>query len=152
MGTNYYAERDVIVGHGPVVSVERERLHIGKSSSGWCFSLHVIPEKGLNDLDDWVQYIIDNSCVVLDEYGEKLTCSELLEIITERKGRNLLSVTWNNPDIERLFGHSYTSLQAYLDSNHAIEGPNNLLRHKIDGHHCVGHGQGTWDLIAGDFC
>ena len=30
-----------------------KRLHIGKSSYGWAFSLHIIPHEGLNSLDDW---------------------------------------------------------------------------------------------------
>ena len=43
MGTNYYFEDSSEVceccGRGA------ESLHIGKSSGGWCFSLHVMPER-----------------------------------------------------------------------------------------------------------
>jgi len=35
--------------------------------------------------------------------------------------------------------------------NHSEPGPNNLVRHKIDDVHCIGHGEGTWDLITGEF-
>lgn len=39
---------------------------------------------------------------------------------------------------------------AFLASNHAEPGPNGLLRHKI-GPYCLGHGEGTWDLMPGEF-
>lgn len=29
---------------------------------------------------------------------------------------------------------------------------NPLQRHEIDGRHCVGHGEGTYDYIVGEFC
>ena len=29
--------------------------------------------------------------------------------------------------------------------------PKGLRRSKVDGWHCVGHGEGTWDYIQGDF-
>ena len=44
MGTNYYLHKKPpceACGHEPAP------LHIGKSSGGWCFSLHVIPEIAL---------------------------------------------------------------------------------------------------------
>ena len=51
MGTNYY----LYEGSEACPTCKRpfEPLHIGKSSAGWCFSLHVIPEEGINTLDDW---------------------------------------------------------------------------------------------------
>ncbi len=50
MGTNYYLHEkpDCECCGRPF-----EALHIGKSSSGWCFSLHVMPEDMINTLDDW---------------------------------------------------------------------------------------------------
>ncbi len=27
-----------------------------------------------------------------------------------------------------------------------------LLRHQVDVGHCIGHGEGTWDYILGEFC
>ena len=55
MGTNYYL-------HEPPTNKcehcgrqdEKEPLHIGKSSVGWVFALHIIPEMGIEDLEDWI--------------------------------------------------------------------------------------------------
>lgn len=133
MGTNYYAHCERVVGHGAVVTVEEEVLHIGLSSGGWCFSLHVIPEKGLDSLTFWVSYIVKNGCTIKDEYGDTISASEMVSIIVDRQGRE-------GVDLHR-----------YINNDSEI-GPNNLLRHKMDGKWCVGHGEGTWDLIAGEFC
>ena len=35
--------------------------------------------------------------------------------------------------------------------NYAEPGPNGLVRAKINGVHCIGHGEGTWDYITGEF-
>lgn len=45
----------------------------------------------------------------------------------------------------------YRDLNHFLEMNNAELGPNNLLRHKIDGQFCIGHGEGTWDYCIGDF-
>jgi hypothetical protein len=34
--------------------------------------------------------------------------------------------------------------------NYAVPGPNNLVRHTLE-HHCIKHGNGTWDCIIGEF-
>jgi hypothetical protein len=44
-------------------------LHIGKSSAGWCFSLHVMPEAGINSLDEWRSLFCDPYALIQDEYG-----------------------------------------------------------------------------------
>ena len=134
MGTNYYAIKSK---KPPCEHCGREyddpRLHIGKSSGGWCFSLHVIPEEGLNSLDDWKRYLTSGDVTIEDEYGTPRTFEELMQTITERGRRDPL--TWSDE---------------MLDRNHAIPGPNNLVRHRID-QYCCGHGEGTWDLITGNF-
>jgi hypothetical protein len=48
MGTNYYIE----LPHCLSYTESDERYHVGKSSAGWCFALHVDPDKGINDLED----------------------------------------------------------------------------------------------------
>lgn len=48
MGTNFYFYEN------PEIN-EEDALHIGKSSAGWCFSLHIIPELGIRDLSDWTK-------------------------------------------------------------------------------------------------
>lgn len=124
MGTNYYLTEDC-----ECCGRAFPDLHIGKSSGGWCFSLHVIPSEGLNSLDEWESRF---SCgVITNEYGLVLTATEMSDIIRNR--------SWH-----RRGEFDYRA-------NHAEEGPNGLVRHRIDGVHCVGHGAGTWDYIAGEF-
>lgn len=139
MGTNYYSVKrgveeldgdafwDLRDGEGDAV------LHIGKSSGGWCFSLHIIPERGINDLWDWFDLLLDPDRIIVDEYREVISFSEMFRKITQR-GR---------PD-----DNSWT--ERILQQNHAELGPNNLVRHQI-GHGCVKHGAGTWDCITGRF-
>lgn len=128
MGTNYYYHEKP-----PCACCDRpfEPLHIGKSSYGWCFSLHVIPEEGINSLDDWRRKWSTRG-VILDEYGQKVSEEEMMRIITDRSRVQPMS---------KHFDYA---------QNHAEPGPGNLARHSI-GQHCVGHGEGTWDLIPGEF-
>ena len=135
MGTNYFAAK---IEPGSYCDCcgrfdVEEKIHIGKSSIGWCFSLHVIPEKNLNSLNDWKEYLKRKDIEILDEYGGIYGEEELFNIITKRKRDDPLN--WN---------------QEMLDKNSAEPGPNNLVRHKI-GNHCIAHGEGPWDLITGEF-
>ncbi len=112
-----------------------EFIHIGKSSLGWCFSLHVVPEFGINTYEDWVRMFIEPDRIIMDEYGDVVPFTAMISIITARARPD--SCTW---DAER------------LDRNYAEPGPNNLVRHRIDSEHgCIGHGEGTFDYITGDF-
>lgn len=134
MGTNFYAERDAkpaceCCGR-PYIE---DRRHIGKSSFGWCFSLHVIPEDGINTLEDWVREWSMPGVHIVDEYGDVLTAKQMLSRVTERSGA---APNWN--------AREYAI-------NHAQPGPKNLIRHLVDGMHCIGHGDGTWDYIRGEF-
>jgi hypothetical protein len=139
MGTNYYLRK------GEYDDFPEEfracltkvpspaKLHIGKSSMGWCFSLRVHPPLGLNSLNDWLQYIpqmLNDGWVLENEYREEVTMERLLKAITDRA---------HPSDYSQEYGR---------DSE---PGPNGLARHKIDGKNCVGHGPGTWDLILGEF-
>jgi hypothetical protein len=139
MGTNYYSvKRGVEELDGDAFWELRDGegdsvLHIGKSSGGWCFSLHVIPECGINDLWDWFDLLLDPDRIIVNEYREVISFSEMFRKITQR-GR---------PDDNRW-------TERILQQNHAELGPNNLVRHQI-GHGCVKHGAGTWDCITGRF-
>lgn len=87
MGTNYYLhekqpETCPHCGHAP----NYEPLHIGKSSGGWCFALHVIPHEGLNTLDDWQQRWSQPGSFIKNEYDEPIDPAEMLERITNRPG------------------------------------------------------------------
>lgn len=129
MGTNYYlVGKSSVCGCCGHESKEPDR-HIGKSSGGWCFSLHVYPEEGINTLNDWIGLFETGK--ILNEYGEEETKNDMVSIITER--------SWNkHPDT------------VFCTMNHAEPGPNNLARHKL-GEYCIGHGEGTYDYIVGDF-
>ena len=112
MGTNYYLYQkpDCETCGRP-----HPALHIGKSSAGWCFSLHVVPEDRIECLDDWRHLWTQPGALIRNEYDERISPGEMESIITER------------------------------------EHPCGLLRHEIDGRHCLSHGPGTWDHIAGEF-
>lgn len=122
MGTNYYAECE-----------SKTSFHIGKSSAGWCFSLHVLPEEGLRSWGDWKRLLALPSTIIRDEYQEILSYEKFFEVVENR--------FWNRSIYENDF----------LSQNNASVGPRGLLRRNVDGVHCVGHGEGTWDYLPGDF-
>ena len=136
MGTNYYLRYDCCERCGRA----DEQRHIGKSSFGWCFSLHV--EDELNSLDDWKREFQKPNTRIYDEYPNPVTVEEMILIITERAGAK------SDLDYPNQF---YRSREEMMERNSAVPGPNGLLRHKIDSKHCVGHGEGAWDYIRGEF-
>ena len=134
MGTNYYVE------------VERTRkcaccgqlkpstvLHIGKSSSGWCFALHYEPTFMLETWDDWKAFLRKRA--IYDEYDRFVPYEEMVKKVEDRRraGSNGTDEEW----------------AAWLLRNDAIEGPNGLARASHD--QVISHGEGTWDMIAGEF-
>ena len=129
MGTNYY----LIEKTCPHCGRGDERLHIGKSSAGWCFSLHVDPDMGINSLADWEARWSKPDASIVDEYGEGVSPADMLRTITQR--------SWK--------GHA-TDDPHWLAQNEAVPGPNGLARHRI-GRHCIGHGESTYDLMPGEF-
>lgn len=129
MGTNYYLHEkpDCECCGRPF-----EPLHIGKSSGGWCFTLHVIPEDRINTLEDWEHLWNKPRAVIRDEYGREIPRKRMKDIITNRS-------------------HPYSSTDdSWYEDNSAVRGPNNLARHAI-GRFCIGHGVGTWDYVVGEF-
>lgn len=109
MGTNYYLLGDTCQHCGR----SDERLHIGKSSAGWCFALHVTDD--IKSLADWQELWSKPAAKIVDEYGDAIEPAAMLAKITERSH------------------------------------PHGLSRHDIDDRHCVAHGNGTYDLIRGEF-
>lgn len=131
MGTNYYLLKDTCQHCGK----PDEKIHIGKSSCGWCFALRVTDD--IKNLSDWKKLFRNHS--IIDEYGCNVSTDRMMEIITCRHS--------NNTD----HGPFYDTWEEFHIRNNSEPGPNNLVRSKIDGSHCVGHGDGTWDLITGEF-
>lgn len=138
MGTNYYLHKNTCDHCGR----SDERIHIGKSSGGWCFALCVHPEEHINDLPDWAEHWQNG--IIKDEYDRPVTPEEMLTVITERSGRPWDEYEYGNGPLQ------YASEESMMKSNYAQRGPNNLLRCVI-GPYCVGHGSGTWDLIPAGF-
>ena len=84
MGTNYYwyEKADCECCGRPF-----EPIHIGKSSGGWCFSLHIYPDDNIHTLDDWKSLWYKPGSFIRNEYGEKILIEEMLKTITERSWR-----------------------------------------------------------------
>jgi hypothetical protein len=141
MGTNYFLTFNGTMMDRLVENSVKE-LHIGKSSMGWCFGLHVIPELGLNSLRDWYRVLSKKQNVITNEYREVISIASMLAIITERRSN------FKAPEIKT--ASDQQDLDRYLHANHAALGPNGLLRHKRDSL-CIGHGTGPWDLMNGDY-
>ena len=126
MGTNYYLKVKKVpkpcyaCGHTPP---RPSSIHIGKSSAGWCFSLHVYPEELDEDqdpprpqsLEEWRERFEDPKFMIENEYDKAITAKEMLHVITGRApGRK---------------------------------------RHPMSDHHCLGPGpnDATYDLVIGYF-
>jgi len=143
MGTNYYLHENVCEHCGRGDS----ELHIGKYSAGWCFALHaIIPSeyedaKPIASLEDWKAKFSQPNTVIKDEYGDTITADEMLSIITECGPREQR----DDP------GGPYDNWDDFYRKNHCLPGPDNMLRRRLDGRHCIAHGEGTWDMITGEF-
>ena len=130
MGCNYYVRTNPCVhcGRGD------DQIHIGKSSAGWVFSLCWDEWSDRQDFPAWEKFLRENADAIYDEYGEKVELDVMLAIITQRKhGR----IAGNDED-------------EWYRANHAVRGPNGLARHQL-GDYCKAHGEGTWDMVPGDF-
>lgn len=136
MGTNYY----IVFEPCEKCGRSDDEYHIGKSSVGWCFSLHVDPDKEINTLENIKRLWEKN--IIRDEYRAIIQPKEMLSIINDRK--------WDR-DKSFIPPYGYKSWNEFHEFNHSEFGPNGLLRHKIDGRHCIGHGDGTYDFINGEF-
>ncbi len=134
MGTNYYLHADTCNACGRSDAPR----HIGKSSGGWCFALHVYPEDGIHDLSDWLKLIDAPHATIYDEYGGPVTPEQMRDAITKREG------------VRRSKPFGYESWKQLHEQNYSEPGPKELLRHKV-GKYCLKHGEGTWDCITGEF-
>jgi hypothetical protein len=139
MGTNYYWHNPKpceTCGHDP-----HEPKHIGKSSGGWCFSLHVYPHEDIHDIDGWERLWETPGSWIEDEYGERVAPARMRSVIMDRGRKE----DWDRTPL------GYKSWDNFHEMNHSEPGPAGLLRHQIMPGHCIGHGAGTWDMIVGEF-
>ena len=145
MSTNYYVMEETVCekcGHKQLTG--KTAHHIGKSSFGWCFALHVFTEDDVTLLTwkDWLEYLQDRT--IQDDQGDVVPLDEFIQVVTERQ---MGGKDWGKGDVPP----TYDSWQDFFDKNQAVVGPNNLLRRSLDNLHCVGYGEGPWDLVTGDF-
>ena len=129
MSTNYEAKIALTEkADGPALT-----LHIGKSSAGWCFALHVHPEHGINTLSDWQEVWRQPNATIVNEYGRAIAADEMLKEITARSWRG------TQQDAE------------WMRVSRATPGPNGLARHTYEATLPPDPEHDTYDLCTGDF-
>lgn len=138
MGTNYYWHEK---HECETCGRPYEPKHIGKSSMGWVFALHVYPENGIADIDDWERLWAMPGSKILDEYGREVTVAEMRAAIMARARPD--EVWKRSPAL-------YDSWEEFHAANNSERGPAGLLRTR-GGYNFVRHGAGTWDCFTGDF-
>lgn len=84
MSTNYYWISPVDYMHGDFDDCRS--VHIGASSHGWCFALHVIPERGIHDLPDWQALFDIPGSFIVDEYGSVISADDLVNKVVLNRG------------------------------------------------------------------
>jgi hypothetical protein len=130
----------------------QRKLHIGKSSKGWAFALHVFTEVERQEdhslpanLEDWVQgWFKTSTNRIVDEYGDTYSVGELLTIICDRP----LDLYGVNSD---RVPYGFSSWGEFFDKNCAEPGQDGFIHSRVGLGGCVGHGEGPWDLIATEF-
>lgn len=137
MGTNYYAEFG-----NRIYPYKANRIHIGKSSSGWAFALHLDLTKGLGTFLEWRNFYSQPQIIIRTDAGETIHPKEMTQIITARDYRNY------KMDPEML-----GPLKAWYDVEHgllrAVCGKStNLMGDPV----CIASDpQVTFDVFVGDF-
>lgn len=81
MSTNYYLMHPSYQLTDGYITSDNS-THIGTSSVGWCFALHIIPEHGIKTLGDWIPLL--KRGIILDEYGRDISFTDMLNIIANR--------------------------------------------------------------------
>ena len=94
MGTNYYLH----INKCPTCGTPEKILHIGKSSVGWAFSLHVSPDENINDLEDWKELFKLHPNSIVNEYGDSISFVFMLSTILDRKKHYGIKLLHNEVD------------------------------------------------------
>jgi hypothetical protein len=102
MGTNYYLV--ITDGHG-----NEERIHIGKDSCGWYFTLS---NDNCNTFEQWCTLFKREDVFIVDENEEEISVDEMKSIITRH----------NYPE------YKYEHSAEKLLSNEAMVGIKNYLK------------------------
>jgi len=80
-------------------------LHIGKSSGGWRFSLHIIPDQGIHDFKDWLVLATDPDWTIMDEYGRIFDYVALIKVVAYRQPMSGRELKYHDIDGVRCVGH-----------------------------------------------
>lgn len=136
MGTNYF-----VTGVSHEDCDNSGRLHVGKSSGGWCFSLAV--HKSLRSLADWQELWSLPGVGIEDEYERPVAPEQMVEQITERSWDR---VSWLDAE-----GYLALDRAEWLRRNSAVEGPKGLARHTYKARPPEGDPNATYDLVEGWF-
>lgn len=97
MSINYYVKTGKKIkekcnlGHWHEVD---EILHVGQSAAGWKFNLHIIPEKGILELDDWIPIL--RSGKIYDDNEQEISYDDMLYVI-EHPVQSKLGPNENRP-------------------------------------------------------
>jgi hypothetical protein len=59
-----------------------QQIRVGNSACGWAFNLHVLPDLGITDLEDWIVLMEYGS--LEDEYSRLHNTEEFIEDIQQR--------------------------------------------------------------------
>lgn len=138
MGTNFYVntgrKERVVCNYGCEHLID-ECLHIGKRSGGWKFCLHIIPERGINELDDWNDILRDGE--ITDEYGNRVSFDEMINII-------------KNPFVEYRYSNNMMEYGVRIDNvdNLNYYAGNPIGKIKRDD----GLDTSSYVLVEGEFC
>lgn len=90
MGTNYYwhipGNPCSACGH----DADKGDYHIGKSSAGWTFSFHAVPELGVASYRDWLRtFAASPHGKIVDEYGREHSVADFVVLVEgKRDGKN----------------------------------------------------------------
>lgn len=61
-----------------------EEIHVGKSSAGWVFLLHIHPDKNIYSLEDYCNIWYDPNIALYNEYDELISPKQLEHTICDR--------------------------------------------------------------------
>ena len=140
MGTNYFVKTGkmttVTCNYGCQHQIEEE-LHIGKYAWGWKFCLHIIPEKGIYELNDWKPLF--KSGLIFDEYKNQISYEDMIKLIVKPQEERLKNQTYSGRLLNACEVPSYCSYDPTDDSFYVTENK-------------IGESGGHYVLVSGDFC
>ena len=147
MGINYYLKKkNHLTGAADRYDTG---LHIGQSSYGWAFALHVVP--GIAEsLADWKDLWSCRHFVIVDEWGKRVSKEEMLSIVTERgtlsPEHEYSGLKRRDPEIPKDEWDPKTHLHRHVpEFNHAIK-----YNQEFREYNKINWGEG-YDLLVGEW-